>query len=189
MNTKTYSLFLFFLVSMQFSCDKSDVYVEPAGLLDGYSFESEPIQFSSFAQFGDNYTLTWTKGDAFDGEGCLRITSGQQNNQSFSFWNLPYADFEPNQPFKIKVRVKTVDMEGSGGVQVNLFARSKDRSSSISSGIGEQISDTNGKWQTIEVSLTNNPTDAVGVIDVYFLFLAGSSGTAYWDKLEVFTGE
>ena len=187
MKSKIYPIFLLLLISIQFSCEKD--YVEPAGLLDGYSFETDPIQFSSFSSFGDDYNLSWTQEDAYDGEGSLRMESGRNNNQSFAFWNLSYTDFVVGQPFKVKVRVKTVVMQGNGGVQVNMFARSKDRNSNITSGIGEQISSTNGEWQTIEVSLDQPPTDAVGNIDIYFLFLTGSSGTSYWDKLEIYTGE
>ena len=187
MNSKIYIAFIIFMVGIQFSCEKK--FTEPAGLLDGYSFETDPVQFSPYSEFADNYTLSWTNEEAFDGENSLSISTTQTNNQSFAFWNLSYLDFEPNQPFKVRVKVKTVDMEGSGGIQMNMFARSKDGTNHFTSGLGEKISNTNGEWETIEVSLARNPTDAVGYIDIYFLFLAGSTGTAYWDKLEIFTGE
>lgn len=168
------------------ACEKD--YVEPTSLIDGFSFEEEPIQFSSFSSQGDDYDLSWTNEDAFDGEHSLKMTSNRATNQSFAFWNLAYADFEPGKPFNVKVRVKTVDMEGNGGMQVNMFARSKDRTSNISSGIGKLVNDTNGEWQTIEVSLDSSPNASVGVVDIYFLFNRGSTGTAYWDKLEIYTG-
>jgi len=187
MKSKIYIAFLIFIVGTQFSCKKD--YVEPLGLLDGYSFEADPIQFFPFSQQVDNYTLSWSNEEAFDGAYSLKMFTTQKNNQSFAFWNLSYLDFEPNKPFKVRVKVKTVDMEGSGGVQLNMFARGKDSSSNITSGIGEKISSTNGDWETIEVSLAQKPTDAVGNIDIYFLLLHGSTGTAYWDKLEIYTGE
>lgn len=187
MNSKKYIVFLILVISTQFGCEKN--YVEPAGLLDGFSFEEDPIQFSSYLTFGDDYTLSWTNEEAFDGDNSLRITSGKRENQTFAYWNLSYSDFEINKPFKIKVRVKTVDMEGNGGLQVNMFARNKDRSGNITSGIGENITTTNGEWQTIEVSLSQSPNDLVGVIDIYFLLLPDSKGTVYFDKLEVYTGE
>lgn len=187
MPTKISKIILFLFVLVHFSCEKE--YVEPTGLLDGYSFETNPVQFSSSFYFLDDYSLAWTDQEAFDGERSLQITSNKRDNESFAFWSIPYSDFQQDQPFKIRVKVKTENVEGDGKIQVNMFARTADRQQVISSGIGEQIGSTNGKWKTLEVSLDRAPSSAVGVVDIYFLFTPGSTGTVYWDKLEIYTGE
>lgn len=187
MNSKRYTAFIIFIIISQLSCEKS--YIEPSGLLDGFSFETAPLLFSSFFQRADDYDLSWTNEDAFDGEHSLKMKSTNLENQSFALWNLNYRDYEMGKPFKIKVRVKTVDLEGSGGAQVNMFARSKDGTTNLSSSIGDLVNSTDGKWETIELSLDANPSNIFGAIDIYFLLTPGSTGTVYWDKLEIFTGE
>ncbi|MEM1124455.1 MAG: hypothetical protein AAGJ18_28720 [Bacteroidota bacterium] len=169
------------------ACQKD--YVEPDGLLKGFSFENDPVQFSPLALSSDSYAHEWTSKDAFDGERSLRITSTSLNNQSFASWWHTYTDFERGKPFKVRVRAKTVGFGTGGGIQVNMFGRNADRSEIVARGIGQTIESTNEEWQTIEVALETNPSETLATIDIYFLMLEGSRGAVYWDKLEIFTGE
>ncbi|MDW3193476.1 MAG: hypothetical protein R8G66_13970 [Cytophagales bacterium] len=168
-------------VFILFGCseDLSD-YSEPEGLYVGYSFESRPDEFYIYR--GANYDVEWTQEDSFDGTGSLKIASDNEEGQIFAYWTLRLYDLPVDKTIKIRVRVKTKDLNGDGWT-ISMGTRSQDESIVEFTGLGDKGA-TDG-WEEYGLSLINPIPEGIDYMDFYLLLLEETSGTVYFDKMEV----
>lgn len=183
MKNQLFLLFILFSSIIITSCSEEE-YVEPRGLLAGFSFEEESIEFSSYVPPNSDFTVERTDEEAFDGAYSLKISNPSIDNSGSPYWTLRSYAVEVGQSFKIRYRVKTKNISGAG-TWAGIFVGGADELVYIERSIGETISSTDGEWKTVEVALDRPIPDDATYIDIYFFLLANTTGTVYFDKLEL----
>lgn len=181
-------IILFGLSVILLSCGKEATisYEEPANIQIGHSFESSDLSdWRSYSPALEDYLLEWTDEDAFDGEGCIKIKGKNINSPDFSFWTTRFINLESGIKYKLKVRIKTTELEGRG-LNVNLFARDPQDITNTLSAVSGDILPSNEDWMDVVVEFTDAVTDAHQYIDIYFIMLSETSGTAFFDKCEIY---
>lgn len=171
------------LIGVLFLCSCSEdlaEYMEPEGLYAGYSFEAVPDEFNIYR--GSNYDVEWTQEDAFDGAGSLKISSDDLDGSTFAFWNLRLYDLPVGKTISIRIKAKSQDLSGQGWT-ITMGTRSSDETLTEFVGI-DQEGDTND-WEEFTLSLSDPIPEGVDFMDFYLLMLERTSGTIYFDKMEI----
>lgn len=182
-----YYLSILIIALFQFSCqeDLSVSYIEPANLIQGFSFEGDDLtEWWSFSQPEDVYTKERTDEESFDGDGSLLLSSETTSNGSFAFWSTRITDLEEGLVYKVRARIKGKDID-EDSFAINMFARDSNNSSSTISGLSGDLSPTKD-WVEVTIEMQSPMTSNFNHIDVYFILYQEVIGTVYIDKVELF---
>lgn len=162
------------------SDDELAEYMEPEGLIIGYSFESLPEEFG--ISRGANYDVEWTQEDSYDGSGSLKISSPNRSGTTFAFWNLRLYDLPVGKTISIRIRVKTQNLSGEG-FTITMGTRSSNQN--ITEFVGLDTDGVTDGWEEFTLSLNNPIPEGIDHMDFYLLLLQETSGTVYFDKFEI----